>query len=96
MSTPVQFIVLKRKGKWLVRSSDLERAFPLQHEAMVAAVRLANECGKNGKASVVLVQQAKNKFEKIWTYGESSYPPSTSDLLAASRAHPAGSLSSTP
>jgi hypothetical protein len=76
--------VVKSKGKWSVRPSDLAQTFPLQREAMIAAVRLANECGKNGKPSVVLVQQAKNKFETIWTYGTSPYPPSTADLLAAS------------
>ena len=86
MSTPTQFIVLKSKGKWSVRPSDLAQTFPLQREAMIAAVRLANECGKNGKPSVVLLQQAKNKFETIWTYGTSPFPPSTADLLAASGA----------
>jgi hypothetical protein len=82
----IQFIVLKRKGKWSVKSNDLERSFLVQHEAMIAAVRLANESGKNGKPSVVILQQAKNTFKKVWTYGESPYPPTMSDLLAPSEA----------
>jgi hypothetical protein len=81
VSLLIQFIILKRKGKWSVKSDDLERVFSIQHEAMTTAVRLANESGKNGKPSVVILQRAKNKFEKIWIYGKSPYPPSRSDLL---------------
>jgi len=33
-----------------------------------------------GNPSVVLFQKSKTKFEKIWTYGESPYPPARSDL----------------
>jgi hypothetical protein len=39
-----------------------------------------NESGKNGKPSVVLFQKAKDQFEQIWTYGESPFPPTSSDL----------------
>jgi hypothetical protein len=39
-----------------------------------------NESGKNGKPSVVLFQKAKDQFEQIWTYGESAFPLTTSDL----------------
>jgi hypothetical protein len=35
--------------------------------------------GKEGKPGVVLLQKSKTKFEKIWTYGESPYPPARSD-----------------
>jgi hypothetical protein len=27
MTAPIQFIVLNREGKWLVKSKDLERVF---------------------------------------------------------------------
>jgi hypothetical protein len=81
-----QFIVLKRKGKWAVKSNDQERPFSAQMEAMNAAIQLANECGKNGKPSAVLLQTAKNQFETIWTYGESPFPPSKSDLPPLSQA----------
>jgi hypothetical protein len=27
MTAPIQFIVLKREGKWVVKSKDLERVF---------------------------------------------------------------------
>lgn len=81
-----QFIVLKRKGSWAVKSNDQERSFSAQLEAMHAAIQLANECGKNGKPSVVLLQTAKNQFETIWTYGESPFPPSKSDLPSLPKA----------
>lgn len=81
MSLLIQFIILKRHGKWSVKSNDLDRVFSTQREAMTTAVRLAHESGKNGKSSVVILQRAKNKFETIWIYGESPYPPSRADLL---------------
>ena len=81
-----QFIVLKRKGSWAVKSNDQERSFSAQLEAMHAAIQLANECGKNGKPSVVLLQTAKKQFDTIWTYGESLFPPSKSDLPSLPKA----------
>ena len=81
-----QFIVLKRKGQWVVKSNDQERSCSSQLDAIHAAIELANECGKNGKASVVLLQAAKNQFETIWTYGESPFPPAKSDLPPLSEA----------
>ena len=75
-----QFIVLKRKGQWAVKSNDQERSCSSLLEAIHAAIQLANECGKNGKPSVVLLQTAKKQFDTIWTYGESPFPPSKSDL----------------
>ena len=42
MNTVVQFIVLKREGKWVVKSKDLERVFSVQREAVDAAIKLAN------------------------------------------------------
>ena len=80
----IQFIVLNRNGKWSVKSNNLDRSFPAQHQAMIAAVRLANESGKNGKPSVVILEQPN--FETIWTYGKSPYPPTNSDLRAPKEA----------
>jgi hypothetical protein len=80
MSALTQFIVLKRGGRWSVKSKDLEPFFSTQREAIQAAVQLANDCGKDGKPSVVLFQRSKTRFENIWTYGKSSYPPAKSDL----------------
>ena len=77
-----QFIVLKRKGNWAVKFNDQEQSFSAPLEAMQAAIRLANECGKNGKPSVVLLEGTKG-FDTIWTYGESPFPPSKSDALPA-------------
>jgi hypothetical protein len=71
MTAPIQFIVLKYKGKWSIRSRDLQRSFSMQREAMDAAIQLANETGKDGKPAVVLFQKSKTEFQKIWTYGES-------------------------
>ena len=81
----IQFIVLKRKGKWAVKSADQERSFAAQREALHAAIELANECGKNGKPSVVLLEGTKG-FDTIWTYGESPFPPSKSDLPSLPKA----------
>jgi hypothetical protein len=95
MNTLVQFIVLRRKGKWVVKSKDLERVFSVQREAVDAAVKLANDSGKEGKLGVVLFQKSKTEFEKIWTYGESPYPPVRSDLPAMSGTPEPGKLADT-
>jgi hypothetical protein len=84
MTTFIQYIVRKREGKWVVKSQDLERFFSIEREAVDAAIRFANDSGKEGKPSVVLFQKSKTEFEKIWTYGESPYPPARSDLPATS------------
>jgi hypothetical protein len=78
----IQFIVLRRDGQWCVRSKDLERRFGIARKAIDAAIRMANDCGKEGKPAVVMFQKSRSEFEKIWTYGEDPYPPAKSDLPA--------------
>jgi hypothetical protein len=73
MTAVVQFIVLKREDKWVFKSKDLERVFAVQREAADAAIRLANDSGKEGKPGVVLFQKSKAEFQKI-RIGESLYP----------------------
>ena len=92
MTELIQFIVLKREGKWVVKSKDLERSFSVQQEAVDAAIRFANDSGKEGKPGLVLFQKSKSKFEKIWTYGEDPYPPARSDLPAMSGSLEPGKL----
>jgi hypothetical protein len=76
----VQFIVLRRENKWVFKAKDLERFFSIHREAVDAAIRSANDRGKEGKPGVVLVQRSKTEFQKIWTYGESPYLLTKSDL----------------
>lgn len=85
-TTLVQFVVLKRENKWVVKSKELDRVFSAQHKAVEAAIKLANDCGKDGKPAVVLFQKTKTDFQKIWTYGESAYPPGKLDLRIAAAA----------
>jgi hypothetical protein len=80
MGAIVQFIVLKREDKWVVKANDLERFFSVQREAVDAAIQLANESGKEGNPGAVLLQKSKAEYKKIWTYGEDSYPPTKTDL----------------
>ena len=54
----VQFVVLKREDKWMVKSKELERVFSAQHKAVEAAIKLAHDSGKDGKPAVVLFQQS--------------------------------------
>lgn len=82
----VQFVVLRREDKWVVKSKELERVFPAQRKAVEAAIKLANDSGKDGKPAVVLFQKTKTDFQKVWTYGESAYPPSKLDLRLGSAA----------
>src|SRR5205823_10655239 len=85
-TTLVQFVVLKREDKWVVKSKELERVFSAQHKAVQAAIKLANDSGKDGKPAVVLFQKTKTDFQKVWTYGESAYPPSKLDLRVGASA----------
>ena len=85
-TTLVQFVVLRREDKWVVKSKELERVFSAQHKAVEAAIKLANDSGKDGKPAVVLFQKTKTDFQKVWTYGKSAYPPSKLDLRIGSTA----------
>jgi|AmaraimetFIIA100_FD_contig_91_1175163_length_998_multi_3_in_0_out_0_2 hypothetical protein len=80
MKAPVQFIVLKRADKWFVKWQDAERIFPVQHKAVEAAIKLANDSGKNGKPAVVLFKRSKNDFRKFGPTARATYPPTKSDL----------------
>src|SRR5215475_14927517 len=82
-TTLVQFVVLRREDKWVVKSKELERVFPAQHKAVEAAIKLANDSGKDGKPAVVLFQKPKTDFQKVWTYGESAYPRASSICASA-------------
>jgi hypothetical protein len=95
MTQVIQFVVLKRENQWVVKSGDLERVFSIQAQAVDVAIRFANDSGKEGKPGVVLFQKSKSEFEKIWTYGEDSYPPAKSDLLTTSRTTEPGKLADT-
>jgi hypothetical protein len=48
-----------------VRAQDLERFFSVQQEAVDAAIRFANDSGKEGNPAVVLFQKSRTEFEKI-------------------------------
>ena len=85
-TTLVQFVVLRREDRWVVKSKELERVFSAQHKAVEAAIKLANDSGKDGKPAVVLFQKTKTDFQKVWTYGKSAYPPSKLDLRIGSTA----------
>jgi hypothetical protein len=74
MSKLIQFVVLQRSEKWVVKSRDLERAFGDKRKAIHWAVELANESGKNGKPALVLAGCRRHEFAPIWTFGKDSYP----------------------
>src|SRR5262245_54415709 len=70
MTALIQFIVLKRKGKWVVKSKDLERIFSVQQEAVDAAIRFANDSGKEGKPGGSTIPKIEKQIREdldIWT-----------------------------
>src|ERR671919_157281 len=95
MTALAQFIVLKRGNQWVIKSGDLKRLFSVERQAVDAAIRFANDGGKEGKLGVVLFQRSKSEFEKIWTYGEDSYPPTKSELPATRGTPEPGKLADT-
>ena len=74
MSELVQFVVLQRSEKWVVKSRELERAFGDRRKAIHCAVELANESGKNGKPALVLAGSRRHEFAPLWTFGKDPYP----------------------
>ena len=74
MSELIQYVVLQRSQKWVVKSRELERAFGDRRKAIHCAVELANESGKNGKPALVLASFRHHEFAPIWTFGKDSYP----------------------
>jgi hypothetical protein len=69
MTTVIQFIVLKRGDKWVVKSRDLERAFSAQRDAVLAAIRFANYSGKEGKPGGGAVRNRKLKSRRFGDTG---------------------------
>jgi hypothetical protein len=51
---------------------------------VAAAIRFANDSGKEGKPGGVLFEKSKAEFQEIWIYGQSLYPPLESDLPVTS------------
>src|SRR5262245_11325100 len=82
----VQFIVLQRSEKWVVKSRELERAFGDRRKAIHCAVKLANESGKNGKPALVLAGSRRHEFAPVWTFGKDPYPLVRSVLAGLRRA----------
>ena len=64
MTAVIQFVVLKRRDKWALKSKDLERTFSRQREAVDAAIRFANDSGKGRKSSRCSVPEIENQIRK--------------------------------
>jgi len=95
MTSPIQFVVLRRNENWVVQSRDLERLFGDEAAAVRCAIELANESGKNGKPAVVLLRGEGNVFTPVWTYGKDPYPP-TQPIADASIERPDPSAATAP
>src|SRR5262245_5838057 len=65
MSELIQFVVLQRSQKWVVKSREMERAFGDKRKAIHCAVELANESGKNGKPALVLAGSRRMNLRRF-------------------------------
>jgi hypothetical protein len=70
----IQVVVRRHRGKWIVKTRELERSFANEVAALQSAVQFAHESGKNGSPAVVVMQEDKTKFKDVWTYGKDTYP----------------------
>jgi hypothetical protein len=76
-----QIIVIKSKGRWMLRSELLgaERHFPAKAAALKNAIDLAQQSGRDGRRAKVVVCDSKRAAPAVvWTYGQDTYPPSIS------------------
>jgi hypothetical protein len=73
MTAVVQFVVLRRENKWVLKSKGLEWFFSTQREAVDAAIRSANNSGKKASPS-----------RRFGHTARAPYPPTKSDLLTMS------------
>src|SRR5438094_560861 len=74
MTAPIQFIVLKYKGKWSIKSRDLHRFFSMQREAIDAAIRLANESGKEASLRWFYSRNRKPSFRRFGHTARATIP----------------------
>ena len=76
-----QVIVLKNKGRWVLRHAGGEKPHPTQVAALKAAVEIAYQSGKNGRPAKVMLVDAKLGLARaFWTYGQDTYPASFKDV----------------
>jgi hypothetical protein len=69
-----QVVLRQHDGRWIVKVQELERIFADEMEAMNCAIQLAQDSGKNGSPSVVLLHADDATFREIWTYGKDAFP----------------------
>jgi len=69
-----QIVLRQHDGRWIVKVHELERVFADEMEAMNCAIQLAQDSGKNGSPSVVLLHADDATFREIWTYGKDAFP----------------------
>jgi hypothetical protein len=65
-----QVFVRHQGDKWIVKVRELERIFADERGALSCAVQMAQESGKNGTPSVVLLHGEDATLKEIWTYGK--------------------------
>jgi hypothetical protein len=73
-SAVIQVLVRHQGDKWMVKIRELERIFADEREAMSCAVQMAQESGKNGTPSVVLLHGEDATLKEIWTSGKDAPP----------------------
>ena len=73
------FIVFREQGQWSIKSKGVHYGpYPIQRDAIRAAVDAAHVAGLEGLNGQVLLQ---DQMSIEWTYGKDPYPPRSSDYL---------------
>ncbi|MGH8262295.1 MAG: DUF2188 domain-containing protein [Steroidobacteraceae bacterium] len=74
--TPAQYYVVNRSGAWKIKfRDDLFGPYLNQAEALRLAIDAAQNLGRRGTKSQVLIEGEPDHFHAEWTFGQNPYPP---------------------
>jgi hypothetical protein len=83
----VRYLVIKRNGEWKITLGRAKMGrYPDRLRAIDAAIDMADQDGRDGRDSQVLVRGEDRQLLIEWTYGRDPYPDYP-ELLALSKEH---------
>jgi len=80
----VRYLVVYRNGEWKIISGNSRMGpFPNRVDAIDHAIDMADQDGRDGHESQVLVRREDRRVRVEWTYGRDPYPDHPEPLALA-------------